>query len=654
MVTSIDAEARECARLAELASYRILDSGPEAAFDAIVHAASLVAGVPGAGIGLIDADREWFKASVGLPFDSFPREGVFCDHVVRDRAPIVIEDASRDERFADSPYVLADGGVRFYAGFPLVTPSGAVLGTLCVNDADPRVLSPEQVQVLWTLADQVMAQLELRRQAAEAYAARDEAHTRGVLLNAVLETVDVGILVCDAVGQLSHDNAYNRALFGISVQEIVACPPAARTAVLPMATRNGVPLAPNERPLARALREGALQDVELVVSPDGLPARTVRVRGRQLIAPGGEVLGAMIASHDVTGMREREAELSLRARDSERLAEASRKILAGQAPAEAACEAVLALCCAQQVSLLMPDGAGALTMGATTDPILANLRVPLDVPSLVGTAFDTREPLLLDPGADPRTYSEGLALIERSHGPVGGALFLPLVSDEECRAVMTVTTTQPISQLPSRVFSLLEVITGELLTSLERDRLRRELALQASTDPLTGLANRRTWDERVAWQMTAAGGAPLCLAILDLDHFKLYNDGYGHQAGDDLLRAATAAWTGGIRTNDTLARLGGEEFGLLLPGCSLADAITVLDGLRVLVPQGQSVSIGVAERRPEETAAAWYARADRALYRAKADGRDQVCCHDEPFVDRRLRALPAQPNEPLGVDVVAS
>lgn len=103
-----------------------------------------------------------------------------------------------------------------------------------------------------------------------------------------------------------------------------------------------------------------------------------------------------------------------------------------------------------------------------------------------------------------------------------------------------------------------------------------------------------------------------------------YNDAKGHPAGDQLLVRATRLWSSAVRADDVLARLGGEEFGLLLPGCTAEAAASLLQRLRFGVPDGQTVSIGIAQRRPGETAESWLAAADAALYEAKLAGRDIV------------------------------
>jgi len=153
-----------------------------------------------------------------------------------------------------------------------------------------------------------------------------------------------------------------------------------------------------------------------------------------------------------------------------------------------------------------------------------------------------------------------------------------------------------------------------------------ELTELAQRDALTGLANRRAWELALPLALDHArrDGSSLVLAVLDLDHFKRYNDEYGHQAGDRLLKQAAAAWAGGLRRGDLLARYGGEEFALLLPDGESAHAVELLDRLRPLTPSGQTFSAGIAVWDGQESSDALFARADAALYEAKGAGRNRA------------------------------
>jgi diguanylate cyclase (GGDEF)-like protein len=157
-----------------------------------------------------------------------------------------------------------------------------------------------------------------------------------------------------------------------------------------------------------------------------------------------------------------------------------------------------------------------------------------------------------------------------------------------------------------------------------------QLTALARADGLTGAPNRRTWDHELsrACDQARTSGDPLTVAILDLDRFKVFNDSYGHQAGDRLLREAVAAWSAALPGGAMLARYGGEEFAVLLPGRTPQEALPIVHALRQVTPQGQTFSAGIAPWSPSTDPGAAVASADEALYRAKHAGRNRVFVHD--------------------------
>jgi diguanylate cyclase (GGDEF)-like protein/PAS domain S-box-containing protein len=160
----------------------------------------------------------------------------------------------------------------------------------------------------------------------------------------------------------------------------------------------------------------------------------------------------------------------------------------------------------------------------------------------------------------------------------------------------------------------------------EREVLLARMEAMARTDELTGLANRRALDEEIRRELARAGRMDhqVTLAMLDFDHFKAYNDCYGHPAGDMLLREAATAWRIEIRQSDFIGRWDGEEFIVVLPDCSSVGASDVIERLRAVTPDGQTVSGGIATWDGSESAESLLARAGRALYAAKHTGRDRL------------------------------
>jgi diguanylate cyclase (GGDEF)-like protein len=162
----------------------------------------------------------------------------------------------------------------------------------------------------------------------------------------------------------------------------------------------------------------------------------------------------------------------------------------------------------------------------------------------------------------------------------------------------------------------------------ERERLLAELHRLAMLDQLTGVANRRSWDERFATELrqAARGEHELVLVAVDLDGLKHVNDTLGHESGDRLIRAAAASLADGIRETDFLARVGGDEFLILLPRCTPGDAARLLERVIADAPPGHGFSAGIAAWDGHEHGLELIGRADRALYRAKAAGGAAVEC----------------------------
>jgi diguanylate cyclase (GGDEF)-like protein len=183
-----------------------------------------------------------------------------------------------------------------------------------------------------------------------------------------------------------------------------------------------------------------------------------------------------------------------------------------------------------------------------------------------------------------------------------------------------------------------------------------QLAALAHNDALTGIPNRRAWELELPREMARVRryGGRLYVALLDLDHFKRFNDQHGHQGGDRLLKEATASWRTRMRRTDLLARYGGEEFAVLLRDCSHIEAVMVLDDLRAVTPGGQSFSAGLAEWDGHEDPERLVGRADRALYEAKDAGRDRIIEAPDPQPPAtRPTTEPERATQPPQIDTKA-
>ncbi len=208
-------------RLTELKKYNILDTEPEAIFESMVQLAAYICQTPIAAISLVDENRQWFKAIIGINAKETPRDVAFCAHAILQNDPMVVADALLDERFYDNPLVTGGPEIRFYAGIPLVTPSGLHLGTLCVIDIEARELAREQIDAVKTLADSVMAHLDLRLSHKEIRKYVDELQ----LSATIFESASEGIVVTDKDNRFITVNPAFTTTTGYLISEVIGKTP---------------------------------------------------------------------------------------------------------------------------------------------------------------------------------------------------------------------------------------------------------------------------------------------------------------------------------------------------------------------------------------------------------------------------------------------
>jgi diguanylate cyclase (GGDEF)-like protein len=285
----------------------------------------------------------------------------------------------------------------------------------------------------------------------------------------------------------------------------------------------------------------------------------------------------------------------------------------------AVCEATRQLTDVIFAGVMEPDAEGNLTVTASAGaelPAGAKIVVGRE-PAVAATAFTSKRRQFVSEVADnPAVWK-----VFRDTG-ARSAVYEPLMHGDQCVGVLVAAWGYPIEAESSRDSALIRLLANEAADAIDRSDLLKQLQDLACKDPLTGLANRRAWEELLDVEAARATrtDSPLCVALLDLDHFKEVNDTRGHRAGDRLLRSVSAAWSAELRETDFLGRLGGDEFGLVLPDCELQEAHEVLARLRGAAPQ-TSWSAGLVVRGDGEQPEALVSRVDEALYRAKANGR---------------------------------
>lgn len=343
--------------------------------------------------------------------------------------------------------------------------------------------------------------------------------------------------------------------------------------------------------------------------------------------PSGTAGGAASAEHDLTDLHRAHEQLLAHHRDTLLISESVRAVLGRQEGPEAVIRAAQVITSAALVFLFQPDGHGDLVCTASTPATFLGLRIPLTHDGVVARAFNEGRPMWADDIRTDSRHDRGLMRqIEAAIGePLGSGACQPIMHAGRCLGVLNIGCPDGAAP-PSTRSAMLELLATETAMALAHQELVRELERLSMMDPLTGIANRRGFETELARALPRAvrGGSPISVLMIDLDHFKLYNDTHGHAAGDALLRGVSRAWLERLRPGDLLCRWGGEEFAVLLPGCTSDAARAVAEDLRARTPDGITCSVGVAEWDHAETHHTLLARADGYLYAAKAAGRDRV------------------------------
>ena len=349
-----------------------------------------------------------------------------------------------------------------------------------------------------------------------------------------------------------------------------------------------------------------------------------------LLAEFGTRLRETLISGGIARQRlfESQAELRHHVEDLASVIEATRELARSTDAASARhaiCEGTREVSGAEVAILFQPDpgGVGLRATAATGAPGVEGVLVPfVGQPAGAVRAFSTGEPFFL---ADVVGHAEVVQSIVEQTGAVS-ILWQPVLRGTSAIGVLTAVWQHRVDSVPERLARVMGLLAAEAAVAIERADLLGRLESIARTDDLTGLPNRRSWFEELPRELARGTRYehPVCVAMLDLDRFKDYNDRHGHLAGDRLLKEAAGAWRDALRETDLLARYGGEEFSVVLPDCTLEDAVELVERLRSVTPGGETCSAGVAQWNGEEMPESLVRRADAALYEAKRAGRDRV------------------------------
>ena len=325
----------------------------------------------------------------------------------------------------------------------------------------------------------------------------------------------------------------------------------------------------------------------------------------------GRVTRALSVALDVSERRRQETPDATRPAELDAVTDATRALARSVDPTAArtaVCEGASKVAGAPVTALFEPAPSGTtLIAKASVGAEITGCELPLAGEGGAALAFARAEEVFVG-GAGAESEADRDFLRRANARAV---LWHPVVRDRAAIGVLAIAWREEVAGVSLRISTMID-----LLGQLEH---------LARTDGLTGLPNRRHWEQQLPRELARAwrDGRRLCVAMLDLDYFKDYNDRRGHQAGDKLLREAAVAWRVALRPYDILARYGGEEFSVILPGCELDDALSLVERLRACTPQGESCSAGIAVWDGEERPETLVGRADAALYRAKRAGRNR-------------------------------
>lgn len=576
--------ADETSRLARLRALAVLDTDAEPLFDALTRAAAAATGRPIALISLIDAERQWFKANIGLSdVSETPRDSAFCAYTILGAELMEVADARCDPRFVDNPLVTGEPNIRFYAGAPITLSDGLRMGSLCVIDREPGSLGDRQRQTLKALASAVAAALELRgfaleKRAAcerEAEALRQEMESRRLLeqqllaQKAFLKRTDR----LAGVGGWELDLATNKLTWSDETCRIHDLP----TGYQPSLVEALNFYAPEARPLIQAAVEKAIADGEgwdLQLPLITATGRHIWVHaiGTVEYADDGQPRCLAGAFQDVTLRKRVIATLEASDRRFRKLFQYS-----------------LGLICTHDHEgvLLSVNPAAAKSLGYSVGEMIGRPLTDFMRPEQ-HSAFHDYLLRVITNDSDAGT----LELIAKD-GSLHTWQYHNVLDDE---------VDEPY-------------VLGHAQDVTERQQHERKLREWSIRDTLTGCFNRRYLAELVAAHQQERWG---CI-VIDLDHFKQVNDTHGHQRGDEVLIDMAKFLSRHVRSQDAVVRLGGDEFLVLLreAGKGLTEAVVGrIESDRAAAPieftlgsttldEGASLETGLAE-------------ADRLLYKARA------------------------------------
>jgi diguanylate cyclase (GGDEF)-like protein/PAS domain S-box-containing protein len=622
-----------------LHALELLDSEAEPAFDLITRLVSQILHVPIALVSLVDENRQWFKSRVGLDATETPREFAFCAHTIMDRGPMLVQDATQDERFADNPLVTGQPSIRFYAGMPIRSAGGLALGTLCAIDSKPRILTPDEVSILIALTDLINKEVQMREAVlltrSQMSYSEKKIEAGEARFRTVFERAGVGIALIAPDGSWISMNEALCQIVGYSKAELLQLTfqdmtyPEDLDADLHLLQQLVADKIDRYQLEKRYIRKnGSTVWVNLVVT--------------KYVGQKGELDYFVSIIKDIQDRKEAEESLvalqvSLEVRVRSRthdLQEANEKLslaMAQQLQSELALRKREA-----ELSMVIESANDAYVCTDQAGVIIewnhqAEQTFGWSASEAIGCALDE----LIIPPEMREAHRAGMKRYHASgeHKVLNQRLELTALR-RDGSVLPTEVRVRALHLEGHVIFSaFLHDITERKQAELKREH-------EAGHDALTGLPNRRTLFELIPHAIARANRQriPLAIVFLDLDGFKAVNDTQGHEAGDAVLCAVAQRLRESVRDTDTVVRLAGDEFTLILEFLSggVQDARLLAEKLLLRIQEpifiGKntahvSASIGITLYLPgsETTPNQLVSTADAAMYEAKRAGKSRVC-----------------------------
>ena len=604
----------ETERLALLRELDLLDTPAEPVFDRVVRLASRLLKVPMAAFSLVDCERQVFKARVGLDARETSRDAAFCAHAILQDEPLLVPDAQRDPRFEANPLVTGAPDIRFYAGVPVRSSDGLALGTLCAIDTVPRELDAEQRAVLVDLAAIIMREVQYRERLVAARARLE--HTDAVLgasearFRAVVDIAHVGIALTTPGGQWISVNRALCEILGYTEEELLG-PGFVEVTYPDDRDEDAFQL----QRLARGEAEVVRRQKRYIRKDGSLIWVEIDVK-RKLDASGRHEYDVSVVK-DIHAQKLAEEELvrlhaDLERRVEERTRELGEREEELRSVIDNANDAYISLNCHGRVTAW--NRQAEQTFGWSAQEALGKPLEGLIIPAELSGAHRSGMQLYLRTGVS--------RMIDRR-------VELPALRRDGSRLTVEVR----IRRHEVRGEPVFSAFLHDVTLRKQKDA-RREY--ESRHDLLTGLQNRRALMEALplAQARASRNQGRLGLLFIDLDGFKAVNDQFGHDGGDELLRTVAARLRAAVRRTDSVFRLAGDEFTVLLEDMNdgLCDAHRVggklIEALSTPIAVGGAAalvgaSIGIAVQTPEQarTPDELIKEADRWMYAAKKAGR---------------------------------